>query len=332
MTTLVIATPDAVLLARQGQSWALEAHLEGMKATAVAADENAGRLYVGTSGNGLFRSVDGGRTWDAVSLAHDDITALAVQANTAGDGVVYAGTSPSTFWRSEDGGESWQEMTAMLELPSSSEWSFPPQPHTHHVRCIEPDPHVAGKLYVAIEAGALLRAEDGGETWRDRVPGGPYDTHTAAAHRQAPGRVYSSAGDGYYESADGGENWTRQMDGLHHRYLVGVAVDPGDPATVVVSAARGPGVSYYAGAAQAYVYRKSAGGPFALAMDGLPAAEGTVASLFATHPAQPGAFYAANNHGLFHSADAGRSWQALPIAWPEGVFRNRVSGGVVFRA
>jgi hypothetical protein len=199
------------------------------------------------------------------------------------------------------------------------------------VRWIEPDPHVLGKLYVAIEAGALLRALDGGQAWRDRVDGGPYDTHTAATHHQAQARVYSAAGDGYYESADGGESWSRRMDGLQHRYLVGVAVDPGDPETVVVSAARGPSVSYHARGAQAYVYRHSAGGPFALAMDGLPAAEGTVASRLATHPSQPGVFYAANNHGLFRSGDAGRSWQALPIDWPEGVFRSRVNGVVVFR-
>ncbi|MFW6098205.1 MAG: WD40/YVTN/BNR-like repeat-containing protein, partial [Chloroflexota bacterium] len=307
MTTVVIATPEAVLVVRQRPEWTVDAHLEGMKAQALAVDENEGRLYVGTSGNGLFRSVDGGRSWDKLAFAYDDITAVASQG-----GVVFAGTSPSTFWRSQDGGDSWQEMTEMVELPSASEWSFPPQPHTHHVRWIEPDPNVAGKLYVAIEAGALLRAEDGGQTWRDRVPDGPYDTHTAATHHEAEGRVYSAAGDGYYESADEGQSWSRLMDGLQHRYLVGVAVDPGNANTVVVSAARGPSVSYHANRAHAYVYRKSANEAFEPAMEGLPAAEGTVASQFATHVAQPGVFYAANNHGLFRSEDTGRSWQALP--------------------
>ena len=332
MTTIVIATPEAALVVRKGQEWTVEAHLERMKAQALAVEESGGRLYAGTSGNGLFRSTDGGNSWEGVAFPHDDVTAVAVQERARnGRGVVYAGTSPSTFWRSQDGGESWQEMAAMVELPSASEWSFPPQPDTHHVRWIEPDPNEAGKLYVAIEAGALLRAEDGGEVWRDRVPDGPYDTHTAATHHEAAGRVYSAAGDGYYESADGGESWSRLMDGLQHRYLVGVAVDPGDADTVVVSAARGPGVSYHARRAEAYVYRRSAGGPFELAMDGLPAAEGTVASQFATHVAEPGVFYAANNHGLFRSEDAGRSWQELPIPWPAGVFRTRVNGVVVFR-
>src|SRR5207302_707597 len=82
---------------------------------------------------------------------------------------------------------------------------------THHVRWIEPDPAVSGRVFVAIEAGALVRTLDSGQTWTDRVPGGPYDTHTAATHRLAPGRVYSAAGDGYFESENAGDEWARRF-------------------------------------------------------------------------------------------------------------------------
>src|SRR6266446_3225187 len=100
---------------------------------------------------------------------------------------------------------------------------------------------VADRVFVAIEAGALVRTFDGGRTWRDRVRGGPYDTHTAMTHPFAPGRIYSAAGDGYYESIDAGDSWSSPVDGLKHRYLVGVAVDPADPDAVIVSATHGPG-------------------------------------------------------------------------------------------
>jgi photosystem II stability/assembly factor-like uncharacterized protein len=66
---------------------------------------------------------------------------------------------------------------------------------------------VADRLFVAIEAGALVRTFDGGRTWRDRVRGGPYDTHTAVTNPLAPGRIYSAAGDGYFESTDAGDSW-----------------------------------------------------------------------------------------------------------------------------
>jgi len=80
--------------------------------------------------------------------------------------------------------------------PSSRTWSFPPRPDTHHVRWIEPSRTHPGEVFVAIEAGALVRTRDGGQTWLDRAPGGPIDTHTAATHLLAPNRVYSAAGMG----------------------------------------------------------------------------------------------------------------------------------------
>ena len=103
---------------------------------------------------------------------------------------------------------------------------------------------VANRVFVAIEAGALVRTFDGGRIWRDRVRGGPYDTHTALTHPLAPGRIYSAAGDGYFQSTDAADSWSSHEDGLKHRYLVGVAVDPADPDTVIVSATDDPGSAY----------------------------------------------------------------------------------------
>jgi len=172
-------------------------------------------------------------------------------------------------------------------------------------------------VFVAIEAGALVRTLDGGRTWLDRTPGGPYDTHTAATHSLAPGRVYSAAGDGYFESHDAGSTWTGNVNGLQHRYLVGVAVDPADPDTVVVSAADGPWAAYGPPSAEAYVYRRTARGAFERAMQGLPDGRGTTASRFAAWSGERGVIYAANNHGAFRSADAGRTWRALDIPWTQ---------------
>jgi hypothetical protein len=111
--------------------------------------------------------------------------------------------------------------------------------------------------FVAIEAGTLVQSHDGGITWIDRVKHASYDTHTLAAHSMAPKRLYSSAGDGYFESFDYGESWIRLTAGLRHHYLYGLAVDSGDPNTVIVSASMGPGKAYYTEDAESFVYRKS---------------------------------------------------------------------------
>jgi hypothetical protein len=172
-------------------------------------------------------------------------------------------------------------------------------------------------VFVAIEAGALVRTFDDGRTWRDRVRGGPYDTHTAVTHRLAPGRIYSAAGDGYFESTDAGDSWRSPADGLKHLYLVGVAVDPAGPDTVIVSATDGPESAYWPLRAEAYFYRKTGLKRWEQAMSDPPKAKGTTAIRFATHAGEPGVIYAANNHGLFGSDDAGRSWRTLDLPWPE---------------
>jgi len=328
MTMFALATEEALLIARHGSPWSVEEHLRGQTPQCLAVDPgNAQRMYCGTENGGLGRSRDIGRTWEPVgSIAYADVTAVTVSAAERGPecGVAYTGTEPSAVFRSDDGGGSWSELPGLRMLPSAATWSFPPRPETHHVRWIEADPTTAGRVYVAIEAGALVRTLDGGQTWLDRVSGGPYDTHTAATHRLAPGRVYSAAGDGYFESDDAGRRWIRMIDGLRHRYLVGIAVDPADPDTVIVSAADGPWVAYRPPGVEAYIYRKTAGRSWERAMEGLPSPQGTVASRFATHPDEPRVVYAANNHGVYRSADAGRTWGALDITWPRDVLAHGV--------
>jgi hypothetical protein len=322
MVGIVVVTRAALLIARRASTWTIDEHLSGRSPNCVAVDpRDPMRVYCGTAGGGLFRSHDGGRTWEPIEpgIDHPKVTAVAVgNAEQAdGFGIVYAGTEPSAVFRSDTGGDSWDDLASLRALPSADTWSFPPRPHTHHVRWIEADVSAANRVFVAIEAGALVRTFDGGRTWRDRVRGGPYDTHTAATNPLAPGRIYSAAGDGYFESTDAGDSWRSPEDGLKQLYLVGLEVAPADPDAVVVSATDGPWSAYRPRSAEAYVYRKTGLKRWEQAMNGLPEAKGTTASRFAAHAGEPGVIYAANNRGLFKSDDAGRSWKALDITWPE---------------
>src|SRR6516164_5470683 len=322
MVGIAVVTRAALLIARRASTWTVAEHLNGRSPVSVAVDpRDPTRVYCGTARAGLFRSRDSGRHWEPVGpgIAHPMVTAVAVaHAEQAdGPGIGYAGTEPSAVFRSVDGGDSWVDLVGLRALPSSDTWSFPPRPHTHHVRWIEADASAANRVFVAIEAGALVRTFDCGQTWRDRVRGGPYDTHTAVTHSLAPGRIYSAAGDGYFESTDGGDSWRSPQEGLRHRYLVGVAVDPADPHNVIVSATDGPGSAYSPRRPEAYIYRKTGLKRWEQAMSGLPEAKGTMVSRFATHAGEPGVIYAGNNRGLFRSDDSGQSWKALDLDWPE---------------
>jgi photosystem II stability/assembly factor-like uncharacterized protein len=246
------------------------------------------------------------------------------------------GTEPSAIFRSADGGATWRDLATLRQLPSASTWSFPPRPYTHHVRWITPDPLQPGCIYAAIEAGALLRSFDGGETWQDRKPDGPFDTHTLATHKLAPNRLYSAAGDGFMrpgigfvQSDNGGDSWYRPDEGLHHHYLWSVAVDPADPDILVISAAHGPQQAHNPASAESAIYRRSRNSPWQQVRAGLPAEKGVLTFVLTANPAEPGVFYAGSNKGIFRSADAGVSWEELPIHWPDNFQMGRVHALVV---
>ena len=126
-----------------------------------------------------------------MELLYAEITAVAVSPHQKGNGygVVYVGTEPSALFSSEDGGKTWREHKEMKFLPSHRTWSFPPRPHTHHVRWITPDPEQSERIYVSIEFGAVLRSLDGGKTWEDKKFQGPLDVHTLLMHPKQSGSV-----------------------------------------------------------------------------------------------------------------------------------------------
>jgi photosystem II stability/assembly factor-like uncharacterized protein len=238
------------------------------------------------------------------------LTASPVEAD-----VVWAGTEPSEVWRSGDGGSTWEPTRRLEELPSSPTWSFPPKPETHHVRWIACHPREPGRLWVAIEAGALVSTSDGGRSWRDRVPGGPWDTHELAIHPEAPQQLRVSAGDGYFESPDGGATWGRPREGLEVGYLRSVAIDPGRPDVVIVSAASHPRTAYVAGLSDGRIYRREGSGPWERVRDGWPDPPVTIAPLLLAGRAA-GELWAADERGVHRSDDGGSTWRqvaAFPV-------------------
>jgi photosystem II stability/assembly factor-like uncharacterized protein len=277
--------------------------------TCVAADELVhGRAWCGTHRGGMFRSDDGGRSWQPIGLA--DRVIMTVAASPAVQDVVWVGTEPSEVWRSGDAGNSWEQTSNLTTLHSSSEWSFPPRPETHHVRWIACHPLEPERLWVAIEAGALVSTIDGGRTWRDRVSGGPWDTHELAVHRKAPDTLRVSAGDGYYESDDAGTTWHSPSSGLEVGYLRSVAIDPEQSNVVVVSASSGPYSAYAAGRSDGRLYRRVAHERWERVRDGWPEPASTIAPLLSAGT-QASELWAADERGVHRSEDGGKSWRRM---------------------
>ncbi|WP_232686366.1 WD40/YVTN/BNR-like repeat-containing protein [Halobacterium zhouii] len=306
---LFAAYPDRVLV-YDGD--ALRTDFEG---DVQCLDAGPPGVFCGTS-EGVYRRADDDSGWTRAADI-GDVTALAVDATG-----VWAGTGPSAVYRSDDG-ETFAERPGLTDLPSEDSWAFPPRPSTHHVRWLEPTKE---RLYVAVEAGALVRTGDGGATWQDRVSSGPYDTHSMATHPDHPNLAYSAAGDGFYVTEDGGDSWHTEETGLDRTYCWSVVCDPGDPERLLLSAAFGARSAHTASSADSAAFRR---------VDGewerceeLPGGEGVLAPVFTTAN-DPGEAYAATNHGLYRTDDWGASFEQLPGEWPGALESERATGLVV---
>jgi photosystem II stability/assembly factor-like uncharacterized protein len=74
-------------------------------------------LYVGTSDDGIFFSIDTGQEWTRVDTALTDYSVNALAITSTWPNVLYAGTGTDGVFKSTDGGKSWHEINNGLVSP-----------------------------------------------------------------------------------------------------------------------------------------------------------------------------------------------------------------------
>ena len=335
--TIIFAALEMSLLVLESSSnrdddnrWKVNEYLKGLHPTAIAIDpqKNSNRVYCGTWNEGLWKTDNNGQTWEKtlLKISNANITTVSVSPIQKGEeekgfNKLFVGTEPSIIYSSSDGGQTWEIIDGFNKLESSSTWSFPPRPWANHVRWIEPDANKEDCLFVAIEAGALIKSFDGGKTWKDRVKNVPYDTHTLVTHKKAPQRLYSAAGDGYFESQDYGMTWKNIDKGLKdNTYLMSIAVNTNDPQNKVISAASNAWKAHDRGNPESFLYRRSTEDvdeKWELVTEGIFKSKGTIISILESNPNTKDEFYCLNNRGIYCSKDKGISWEKLEIPWPK---------------
>lgn len=339
MRKFFVGLKDKLLMIVQTEDgFDIKEHLLEKQPTSLAFDpNNKQRIYCGTKENGLWKTENGGESWERIGrpspfsskidmgdgITSSRITALAVDVEKKVDGnaVVYVGTEPSMLYFSTDLGRSWKEFETMQHVPSKDSWAFPPRPNTHFVRWITPSYHNDKHLAISIEAGAVLNTYDRGNTFVDRPKNSPIDVHTLLAHPDAPERLYAANGDGasnveyaYAESHDAGVSWQYMSDGVEeHPYLYNMVIHPNDPDIRYVSASKNArsahGTNRYS-----TIYKKIEDEPWVELAEGLPREDAYIHHL-SDDPNQPGAFYAMNNFGIYHLSNESIEWKKLDLDW-----------------
>lgn len=198
MTVLVGTTKGVFLVASNANrdGWAVTGPFcEGWPINHVVADIDSGTIWAGGGGAfhgaGVWRSDDGGATWDPVRLTKGEIDAWAASdpdfARTVGwtdaplpfddafvqiwslefaHGVLWAGTKPAGLLRSDDRGRTWARVDGVTDHPSASDWNGGAAGLILHTIVSHPDD--AAKLWVGISAAGVFASEDGGATWDRR--------------------------------------------------------------------------------------------------------------------------------------------------------------------
>jgi hypothetical protein len=134
----------------------------------------------------LFKSVNGGDSWAAITLKPSDLGIHVVVIDPRNPDVVYIGGGDGVF-KSINGGGSWS--------PSR------PRPHDISVRALVIDPLDNQIIYAAGEAGSMYVSTTGGETWSQMNEGLlGLNNLTLAVDPSGSGMVYLGTwGDGIYK-------------------------------------------------------------------------------------------------------------------------------------
>jgi photosystem II stability/assembly factor-like uncharacterized protein len=196
-----------------------------------------GRLWLGVDPGGLFRSDDGGATWEPVAglIEHPTrerwepggggMCTHSVTLDAENSERLWVGISAAGVFRTEDGGRSWTPANTGTEACFFPENRFPEVGQCVHK--VYSHPARPDRLWQQNHCG-VYRSDDAGETWErlegNGLPSGfgfpiaidPDDPEVAfvAPEEGSENRVTCNDRLGVYRTTDGGATWELAADGL----------------------------------------------------------------------------------------------------------------------
>ncbi|MBC3541745.1 glycosyl hydrolase [Rufibacter sp. H-1] len=233
-----------------GMTWrSIGPYRGGRSATVTGVPGKPNLYYFGATGGGVWRTKDGGASWENISDKYFGGSIGAVAVSEADPNVIYVGEGEKTvrgnvssgfgMWKSEDAGLTWKH----IGLKDSK--------HISRVRIHPKNPDLVyaaamGNIYAPNDMRGVYRSKDGGKNW-ERVlfvnnevgmvdltidPVNPRNLYATSWRVQRTPYNLSSGGpgSGIWKSTDGGDTWKEisRATGLPKGTLgiIGVTVSP----------------------------------------------------------------------------------------------------------
>lgn len=208
-----------------------------------------GHVYGANPERGVYRSRDGGATWQRVLFKNDNVGAIDLNFDPRDSRIVYAtlwntkrppwSIYPPSYgpgagiFKSTDAGETWQQLTSGLPSEGVGRIGIAVAPTDRQ------------RVYAIIDAkqGGLYRSDDSGSSWRlmsnqQRIWGrGWYFCNVVVDPKNADTLYVSNTS--VYKSTDGGKTWTAVKgapggDDYHQLWI-----EPDDPNRMVLGSDQG---------------------------------------------------------------------------------------------
>lgn len=250
-------------------------------AVEVSPDFESDRtVLINVRGN-LFRSQDGGSSWQTVVNGLDyrhELSALEIAPQS--DGVIYLATFGDGIYKSEDGGDSWHRASnGLVNL---------------NIDSIAVAPHSSELVFATGTEAGLYVSDNGGSSWRTIREEGKI-TAIALTDKE---RVFIGDGEGISVTGNRGRTW-QQLAPLDSEAITAIAVSPNfaRDRTIWAGTERG-------------IYRTTGGDTWREVNSGLSDRQ-VVALAIAPNEGRDFTLLASTWHGgVFHSSDGGNSWKS----------------------
>ena len=305
-----------------------------------------GALRYVTPPGGVFRSTDGGVTWEIYGdLKNVSAMSISLSPSFEVDSTAFVGTLHSGIYRTTDGGDAWEQVAAGLpfhrfmsvevspSFPSDStvfagahgtvfrttdrggSWEQVNEGKSFsdgRVEALAVSPAFGsdGTIFAGASVGGVLRSTDAGSSWKQVHRAAPIRNIRAVAlapdFADNPTVFYAPSGGGVLRSTDGGGQWRQVDEGLGEGAIQEWVLP--DVWSVAVSPSFEEDSVVFLGSSNG-VFRTTNGGDEWVQVPGAGSGVATPAVAVSPSFAEDSTVFAGAFDGVFQSNDGGESWR-----------------------